>query len=97
LRLEQLDKENTNNMTWMICIIVFVILLSLEYIDEVLFCLTDFGDVKYLILSFPFMIWWVWNLKFSLACSIIDLKESIFGEAVLKTKSIKSDRSYLYS
>lgn len=82
-------------MARMLNVAVFVILLGLENVYEILLCFANFGDVQDLILPFLLMIWWVRNLEFSLTSRIIYLKESVLGEAMLKTKPIESDGSDL--
>lgn len=75
----------------------FVVLLSLENVDQISPLQRDTRDVRNFILSFLLVIWRVWNFELLLISLIINLHETKFGEAVLITNSVESDGSDLNS
>lgn len=96
MRLKNFDQKYSNYMARMVKK-AFVIFLSLENIDQISALKTNTSNIRYIIFSFFFMIWGVRNFKVLLVSLIIDLHESKFRKAVLKSNSVKSDAPYLNS
>lgn len=96
MRLDNLDKENGNDMTWM-SEKSFMVFLSLENVDQISSLDGNTCDVKDLILSLLLMIWWVWNFELLLVPLIIDLHKPKLREAVFKANTIQSDAPNLNS
>lgn len=66
----------------------FVIFLSLENIYQISALQTNTRDIRYVIFSLLFMIWWIWNLEILLISLIINLHKTELWETMLKTYAI---------
>ena len=75
----------------------FVVLLSLENVDQVSTLQRDTRDVRNFILPFLLVIWRVRNFELLLISLIVYLHETKFREAVLVTNTVESDGSDLNS
>ena len=92
--LEYLNQKNGDDVAWMVEK-PFVVLLSLKHIDQVSALQRDTRNVHDLIFSLLLMIWRVRNFELCLISLIVNLHETEFREAVLKTNSVESDASDL--
>lgn len=75
----------------------FVIFLSLENVYQISTLDWNGSDIMDFIFSLLFVIGRVRNFELSLVSGVIDLHEAKLGEAMLKTYTIESYRSYLDS